>query len=218
VRGFLQGSFRTRDLLKPPSRQLVQEFSPYILPVTSTQVGRVSGYVAMAHVVSSSLGTVSMAAQQVIVSLFYCLCPMADSLSLTAQSFVPAIHEKAPSKQRTQALRKTIVNFVKAGVIFGCIMTSAVACIPLLSRFFTTDRVVISMVNQVVPLLLAFFSVHGILCAAEGLLLGASASEYKGLACFSALYSLNHFFSSCALPLLIVSFSLILQDKKISDS
>jgi hypothetical protein len=108
-------------------------------PVTSTQVGRVSGYVAMSHVVSSSLGTVSMAAQQVIVSLFYCLCPIADSLSLTA-------------------LRESAVNFLKAGGVFGAVMMMAVACIPLLSSFFTADPVVSSMVNTVAPLLIGVFA------------------------------------------------------------
>jgi Na+-driven multidrug efflux pump len=180
ARGFLKGSFRAMDLLKVPRRDIVKEFSPYILPVTSTQVGRVSGYVAMSHVISSALGTASMAAQQVIVSFFYCLCPIADSLSLTAQSFVPSVAGKKISKERSKALGRMAVNFVKAGAIFGGLMVGAVACIPFLSRFFTADAQVVALVNTVAPLLVGFFSMHGILCACEGLLLGQKDLGFLG--------------------------------------
>jgi Na+-driven multidrug efflux pump len=180
VRGFLQNKFSSADLVKPPSAEIRKEFAPYLLPVTTTQVGRVSGYVAMSHVVASSLGTISMAAQQVIVSLFYCLCPIADSLSLTAQSFIPSISEKPVSAERAAALRRTSINFVKAGAIFGVAMMAAVSAIPLLSGFFTSDPVVVSMVNSVVPLLLAFFGLHGVLCGTEGVLLGQKDLGFVG--------------------------------------
>jgi hypothetical protein len=180
VRGFLQDKFSPRDFLKAPSKLTREQFTPYLVPVTTTQVGRVSGYVAMSHVVASSLGTVTMAAQQVIVSLFYCLCPVADSLSLTAQSFLPSISERKVSPERTLALRKTVMNFIKAGGVFGGAMMAAVSTIPLFTGFFTSDPTVVSMVNSVVPLLLAFFGVHGIMCSAEGLLLGQKDLSFLG--------------------------------------
>lgn len=180
VRGFLSQKFSIKDLLKGPSRRTIQEFTEYIVPVTTAQIGRVSGYVAMSHVVSSSMGTLSMAAQQIIVSLFYCLCPIADSLNLTAQSFLPSIMEKKISPERATALRKASFNFAKAGGIFGAIMMSAVSCVPLLSRLFTTDLQVISLVNSVAPLLLIFFASHGIVCAMEGVLLGRKDLSFLG--------------------------------------
>lgn len=180
VRGFLHGQLRLLDLFKLPNRKTLRQFSEYVVPVTSAQVGRVSGYVAMSHVVSSTLGTISMAAQSIIVSLFYCLTPIADSLSLTAQSFVPSIFEKKPSVQRSQALRKTIVNFMKAGGIFGAIMVAAVGCIPLVSGAFTSDLSVIALVNKVTPMLAGVFAVHGVVCASEGLLLGQKDLGFLG--------------------------------------
>jgi len=136
TRGFLKNRFSTPDLLKFPDKETRKKFQPYVLPVTITQVGRVSGYVAMAHVVASSLGTVSMAAQQVIVSIFYCLCPIADSLSLTAQTFVPAISEREASLEKAAAMKKVLMNFIKAGAVFGGAMMAAVSGIPLLTGFF----------------------------------------------------------------------------------
>lgn len=180
VRGFLAKRFRGRDLLKFPNKDTVKEVGEYVVPVTCTQVGRVSGYVAMSHVVTSSLGIISMAAQQVIVSLFYCLCPVADSLSLTAQSFVPAIQEKKASVERSKALKETAVNFAKAGAIFGGFMAVAVSCIPLLSGFFTSDIYVSSLVNMVAPLLICIFAVHGIVCSMEGILLGRKDLSFLG--------------------------------------
>jgi len=191
TRGFLKNRFKTSDFFKLPDEETRKVFRPYVVPVTTTQLGRVSGYVAMAHVVASSLGTVSMAAQQVIVSIFYCLCPIADSLSLTAQTFVPAISAKEASIEKATAMRKVIVNFLKAGAVFGGAMMAAVCGIPLINGFFTADQAVINLVNSVVPLLLVFFGVHGFLCAAEGILLGQ-----KDLGFLGKMYA--SFFCSCS--------------------
>jgi Na+-driven multidrug efflux pump len=180
VRGLLAGRVSGLDLVKLPSQAIVKEFAPYFAPVTATTIGRVSGYVAMSHVISSSLGTISMAAQQVIVSVFYCLCPIADSLSLTAQSFIPGISDKKPSQERADALRKTGRNFLKAGGIFGAVMAFAIGLLPILSSFFTGDPAVASLVNTVVPLLVGFFLVHGFAMASEGLLLGQKDLGFLG--------------------------------------
>jgi Na+-driven multidrug efflux pump len=193
VRGFLDGRLRRRDVFKFPSREILNSFAPFVVPVSSTQLGRVSGYVAMSHVVSSSLGTTSMAAQSVILSLFYCLCPIADSLSLTAQSFVPSIAGQKPSKQRSQALRQTTKNFYKAASIFGAFMVAAVACIPFLSRFFTSDPAVVALVNMVAPSLVGVLAVHGGVCAAEGLLLGQKDLGYLG-SMYTAFFAVVPYF------------------------
>jgi len=180
VQGFLNNKLRLKDLIKIPSTETRKEFTPFFFPVTTTQVGRVSAHIAMSHVVASSFGTVSMAAQQIIVSLFYCLVPIADSLNLTAQSFVPSIAEKKPSTEKAAALRKVLNNFLKAGAIFGGATMLAVSGIPLLSGFFTSDQAVISLVNSVMPLLMIFVSVNGFVCGTEGLLLGLKDLSFLG--------------------------------------
>ena len=168
VRGFLHGQFRKTDILRIPEKKLAMKFRPFFVPVTTTAVGRVSSYIAMSHVVSSALGTTAMAANQVILSLFYCLTPVADSLNLTAQSFVPAIFQKKNLPSGAVALKKTSMNFLKAGVLFGAVMVSAVACIPLLCGLFTSDPTVIAQVNAAVLPLAGCLGVHGVICALEG--------------------------------------------------
>jgi len=179
-RGLLAGKFKGADLLKFPSKKRVKEYAPFVVPVTTTQVGRVSSYLAMSHVVSSTLGTAAMAAQQIIVSFFYCFTPITDSLSLTAQSIIPTISERKPSKGRAAALKQSMRNFLKAGGIYGGAMMSAVLCIPFTSRFFTADPNVSMLVNSVVPFLVPFFGLDSILMGAEGLLLGQKDLNYIG--------------------------------------
>jgi len=192
TKGFLNGQLKIQDAAKVPSKVSVAEFMPYVLPVTASSVGRVSMYVAMNYVVSSTLGTSAMAAQQIILSIFYCLCPIADSLNLTAQSFIPPIYGKKKTKDRTANLQKMIKDFVKTGIIFGGVMSSMVAGIPLISGLFTTDPVVISTVNGVVPLLMGIFSLHGFVMGGEGILLGQKDLSFLGGA-FSLFFALVPF-------------------------
>ena len=181
ARGFLENKMRKRDLFQLPPSESAKEFLPYVLPVTTTSIGRVSSYAAMAHVVASSLGTAAMAAQQIVLSLFYCLTPIADSLGLTAQSFVPGIHsQNKDSPHRPEAIRRTTAHFYKAGAIFSAAMVGAVATIPVFSKFFTSDPSVVGMVNSVAPFLAVFFASHGMFSASEGVLLGQKDLGFLG--------------------------------------
>lgn len=193
VRGFLRNQFRKRDLLAPPSRSLTTDLSSYFLPVTTTQVGRVSSYIAMSHVISSSIGTVAMAAHQIIISLFYCLVPMADSLSQTAQTFVPGIAAGRKGKRRSEVLRKTSKNFMKAGALFGVVLSCFVGMIPLLSRFFTADAAVLSVVNSVVPTIAGCFLVNGLICAIEGILVARKDLSFLGSAYAGYFFAVPYF-------------------------
>lgn len=197
TRGFLAGKMRKRDLLQFPPLEDAKEFWPYVVPVTTTSVGRVSAYVAMSHVVSSSLGTLSMAANQVILSVFYCLCPIADSLNLTAQSFIPGIFQKKWGPARAEALKQATLNFMKAGLIIGSTCVGFVGLIPMFSKYFTSDPLVVAQVNSVVPLLAGIFSIHGLICAGEGLLLGHKDLAYLGKAYTGYFLAVPYFMLRC---------------------
>ena len=173
-RGFLAGKLKLKDFfrLKNFDTSRAKEYLPFVIPVTTTSVGRISGYIAMSHVASSTLGTFDMAAHQIIFSIFCCLTPIVDGLSQVAQSFVPGVFEHRQSKERAAALSKTIMNFRKVGVAFGGVLVSLVACIPLISRYFTTDITVLNRVNGAIPGVGLFLLVNGLMCAGEGSLLG----------------------------------------------
>uniref|UniRef100_A0A7S2WN91 Polysaccharide biosynthesis protein C-terminal domain-containing protein n=1 Tax=Eucampia antarctica TaxID=49252 RepID=A0A7S2WN91_9STRA len=171
----------------------MKDFWPYVIPVSATSIGRVSGYIAMSHVVSSCFGTVEMAAQQILLSFFLCLTPICDSLNLTAQSFLPSIFEKRQSKNRAVALKQTVRNFIKAGALFGAVLVGVVMCIPFLSKFFTVDSNVISLVTSVTPLLAIIFALSGVVCTGEGLLLGQKDLKFLGRAYSSWFFIVPYF-------------------------
>jgi len=160
TRGLLAGELTINNFFRRPDDETTAVFAPYFLPVTTTQVGRCSTYIAMGHVVSSSLGAVSMAANQIITAIFYTLIPIADSLSLTAQSFLPAMIARKPSKEKARAIQGTITNLLKVSGMVGLFLAGIVACIPLGCRLFTTDVAVMALVRQIVPVLFVIFSLQ----------------------------------------------------------
>jgi len=72
------------------------------------------------------------------------------------------------------------LNILKAGVSFGTLMVGVVGVIPFLSKFFTSDPVVTGLVNMVIPQLVTFFAVHGIMCGMEGVLLAQKDLSFLG--------------------------------------
>ena len=180
TRGYLSGRFGFQQLLRLPHKDVTSGFQPYLVPVTTSQVGRCSTYIAMGHVVSSTFGTVEMAANQIITSIFYTLIPIADSLSQTAQSFLPGILSVQASAEKSRTLRQTCLNLLKVAGLFGFALASTVACIPFSLPLFTTDQAVMTAVKQIIPILLLIFSVHGVFCGSEGILLGHRDLRFLG--------------------------------------
>jgi Na+-driven multidrug efflux pump len=182
TKGFLSQTKFPRDLLRLPSKSTCRQFMPYVLPVTMTQIGRCAVYVAMGYTVSSSLGTKSMAAQQIISSVFYTLIPITDSLSLTVQSIFPSIflRNAIPTSKSVMVMRKAILNLAWAAGLFGLLLSSMMATLPLGLRFFTSDPAVASLVNSIVPILVAVFTLHGVFCASEGILVARKDLTFLG--------------------------------------
>jgi Na+-driven multidrug efflux pump len=183
--GLLRNRLSWKTFFSLPCRKTIDQFAPFVVPVTTTQIGRCSTYVAMSHVVSSTMSTASMAAQQIICSIFYALIPVGDSCSITAQSFLPSLVSLKPSNNRTRAIRKTIRNIFKVSGILGVFLTLVALSIPLACPYLTSDPKVIKTVNEVVPAMLFILSTHGIFCASEGTLLG-----YRDLKFLGRIYSL----------------------------
>lgn len=168
--GILDNQFNIRKLLRVPSLPDIKDFLPFMLPVTTTAIGRVSGYVAMSHVVSSTLGTVEMAAQQIILSLFMCFIPVCESINLTAQTFMPAIFEKkeSDSYDRVGTMKKTVLNFSKTGVLYGAFLFIAVLLSPFFSSLFTQDILVQQSMKVAIPYVAGYFAVSGLVTSGEG--------------------------------------------------
>lgn len=207
ARGFLAGtSFRPSHVVRLPPRSTVRQFLPYVVPVTTTSVGRVSLFLSMTHVVSSCMGVVGMAAQTVVLGIFDALCPLSQSLSLAAQAFVPGALEEHRRRGTAEAHRgkggtaaaaaggigsgsgsgsgvlpQLSRQFLRAGAIFGLCNMLLVGAVPLVSRFFTTDAAVVAAVNSVAPYLAGIFAMHGLVMSSEGVLLGREDVNFLGI-------------------------------------
>mmetsp|Transcript_42264 Transcript_42264/g.88726 ORF Transcript_42264/g.88726 Transcript_42264/m.88726 type:complete len:683 (+) Transcript_42264:351-2399(+) len=182
-KGFLSDSHKPTSILNPlrlgKSKSTIQKFLPFVVPVTTTSIGRVSGFVTMSHVASSALGTCDMAAHQIAISIFCCLAPIVDALNQVAQSFVPGIFARKKGRARAVALRKTSINFIKVGALFGSVIVALVAmCVPEVSKFFTNDTVVLSRVKKALPGIAVFLGFNGLTCVGEGTLLGQNDLKY----------------------------------------
>jgi len=168
TRGLLEGKMQTKDMLSLPNKHDAMRFWPYVLPVCATVAGRVSVFIAMSHVISSTIGTTAMAAHQIALAIFYALVPVVDCLSQTAQSFVPPIYERKQSAQRTKALHRISRNLWKAGVIHGSVCVGVVGCVPLFCKLFTGDASVASEVTSTLPYIATFFATQGVTLSSEG--------------------------------------------------
>lgn len=181
VRGILKGRMGVRDMFvrRKSEKSTAQDFAPYVVPVTTTQVGRCSVYVAMGIVVSA-MDVVNMAGNQILNAFFYALIPVADSLSQTAQALLPPLFLDS-SPEGIARLRSSMKSFVKAALLCGAGLVGVVASIPFLTKtMMTTDIAVQTIVNSVVPIHIWIFLFHGIFCASEGILLAQKDLGFLG--------------------------------------
>lgn len=197
ARGFLaEHNFEPHHILRLPSRKTVRQFLPYVVPVTTTYVGKISLFLSMAHVVSSCMGVAGMAAQTIALGLFDALCPLSMSLTLAAQAFVPGAREEQDRLRRAatreadktgaarisppDVLAKVSRQFVKAGAAFGLFTALCTSSIPFVSRLMTSDAAVAAQIVSVTPHLAAIFAMHGLVMSAEGVLLGKEDVNFLG--------------------------------------
>jgi hypothetical protein len=86
---------------------------------------------------------------------------------------------------------------MKAGLIIGSTCVGFVGMIPIFSKYFTSDPLVVAQVNSVVPVLAGIISIHGLICAGEGLLLGHRDLGYLGKAYSGYFLAVPYFMLRC---------------------
>ncbi|KAG7351315.1 MATE efflux family protein [Nitzschia inconspicua] len=195
TKGMLSGrNISWKEMVNLPTEAIAKGFAPFVVPVMTTQAGRSSASATIDHVVTSSLSTASMAANQIVTSIYYGLIPIVESLSLAAQSFVPSMTERKVNNERTTsptqqeesrrdqsvAMRGLFKSFAKASGICGLILATIIGTLPLYVSVFTPDMAVRQIVTTVVPLIFLTSLKHGFFCASEGILLGQKDLRFLG--------------------------------------
>ncbi|WOK98205.1 protein DETOXIFICATION 46, chloroplastic [Canna indica] len=168
----------------PSLEELLQIFA-IAAPVFITMTSKVAFYSLLTYS-ATSMGTITIAAHQVMVNVF-CMCTVwGEPLSQTAQSFMPELlHGVNRSLEKARMLLKSLVII---GAIAGLMLAIVGTSVPwLLPYLFTSDKMVIGEMHKVLlPYFLSLVvtpSTHSL----EGTLLAGRDLRYLSLsmsACF----------------------------------
>ncbi|CAA6673678.1 unnamed protein product [Spirodela intermedia] len=181
-----------------PSPEELQQIFEIAAPVFVTMTSKIAFYSLLTYF-ATSMGTITVAAHQVMINV-YCMCTVwGEPLSQTAQSFMPElIHgiNRNLAKART-LLQSLIIIGALSGLTLGAVGTSAPWFIPYI---FTSDSMVIGEMHKV---LLPFFialvvtpPTHSL----EGTLLAGRDLKFLSLSmltcfCFGGLLLVCYLFS-----------------------
>nr|CAD1840738.1 unnamed protein product [Ananas comosus var. bracteatus] len=151
--------FQAFSMSIPSVGELFQIFE-IAAPVFVTMTSKVAFYSLLTYF-ATSMGTITLAAHQVMINVF-CMCTVwGEPLSQTAQSFMPElIHGVNRSLVKARMLLKSLVIIgAITGLTLGVIGTSVPRFFP---NLFTTDRMVIGEMHKV--LIPYFYSIDGDSC------------------------------------------------------
>jgi len=183
VRGLLRGhDIQARDFFigRHDQPDSVDDFRPYIFPVTMTQIGRASLYITMGIVVAG-MAVESMAANQIVSAFFFAFVPVADSLGQTAQALLPPILSRKTTVENQRQYHQALKNFGKVSLGYGVVLSALYCLIPFLTKMImTSDPNVHGVVNSVVPIFILVALFLGVFYSAEGILLAQKDLKFVG--------------------------------------
>ncbi|XP_072979023.1 protein DETOXIFICATION 46, chloroplastic [Typha angustifolia] len=138
--------FQAFSVTIPSIRELLQIFE-IAAPVFITMTSKVAFYSLLTYF-ATSMGTITVAAHQVMINV-YCMCTVwGEPLSQTAQSFMPElIHGVKRSLEKARMLLKSLVIIgAMSGLTLGAVGTSVPWLFP---KIFTADHMVIGEMHKV---------------------------------------------------------------------
>jgi len=131
------------------------------VPCSLTLAGKLAFYVTLTYV-AAACGNVSLAAHQVMLSLFYVFVPFGDAASQTAQTFFPTARS---AKSRIRLSRILFGGAAAIGVLTG----AAIYALPVFcSGLFTTNAAIKLKLAQIAPLAMGVMLVQGVYAVCEG--------------------------------------------------
>lgn len=157
-----------------------KDFLAFAAPVLTLILGKLAAFGVMTHVAAALPGEASLAAHQIVLSLFFFVSPFLEVLSQSAQAFLPQYYvvKNAVYGENAQRLAARLLRL-------GMVVGAAIACIAaLIPRFLpfvlTNDGMVQRAVRPLaVPLLLGSLLTAPV-AVSEGVLL--ARRELKFLA------------------------------------
>jgi putative MATE family efflux protein len=133
----------------------------------------------IATVVATRIGTVAVAAHQVVFGIWSFLAFALDAIAIAGQAIVGRYLGSADVAATRAATRRMIEWGIAAGLVTGL---ATVAARPVLIPLFTTDSAVRSALEPVLLIAALFQPVAGIVFVLDGVLIGAGDARYLALA------------------------------------
>jgi Na+-driven multidrug efflux pump len=159
----------TTPLFVIPSLDSFQRFVKYAAPIFFTILGKSVVYNGIAMSVGR-LGSVALAAHQVLLRSFFFWCPVGDSVGMTSQVFLPGI---LAEEQKTGVAKRGAKRLLfSTGVMAGLVAAALAGLLPSKgAALFTRDVRVAAALKQTAPILGLCISMHAIALTCEGMLL-----------------------------------------------
>ena len=156
-------------LIVIPSIDNLRRFLIYAAPIFFTILGKSVVYNGVAMSVGR-LGSVALAAHQVLLRNFFFWCPVGDSVGMTSQVFLPGIlAEENKTGVPNQGAKRLLFG---TGVLAGLVAATLAGLLPTAGSFlFTKDIDVAAALRRVAPILALSIFNHAIALTCEGMLL-----------------------------------------------
>lgn len=178
IQSLKKTGFRAYSLSIPSLGELIQIFG-IAAPVFITMISKVAFYSLLTYS-ATSMGTISVAAHQVMNNIYNMCTVWGEPLSQTAQSFMPEfIHGVNPSLEKARMLLKSLVIIgAIVGLFLGAVGTSVPWFFPTL---FTTDRKITGEMHKVLLPYFIALVINILAHSLEGTLLAGRELKYLSL-------------------------------------
>jgi len=156
-------------LISIPTMASFREFAQYAAPIFFTILGKSVVYNGIAVSVGR-MGSIALAAHQVLLRSFFFWTPVGDSVGMTSQVFLPGIISEERKTGVPQRGAKRLLFGV--GIVAGLVAAILAGLLPSMgARLFTNDALVVAALRRTAPILALGISMHAVALTCEGMLL-----------------------------------------------
>ncbi|CAI5969661.1 unnamed protein product [Closterium sp. NIES-64] len=160
---------RIRLAISPPPLPELLTYLSLTGPIFVTLAAKV-GFYTLLTFQATSLGTVPLAAHQVLVGVFALCAVCAEPLSQTAQSFLPSLCVGV--NRNMHKARRLLMTLILIAALLGAMEVTTALFVSLrMPSLFTADPAVISQIACIAPALAVSLMLNPIVLSSEGALL-----------------------------------------------
>jgi putative MATE family efflux protein len=160
----------------------VRKFFGKCMSPCAALVGRAGIGLTMARA-GASCGTVAVAANQILYSVFALFCPMGEAISQTVMNLLPAAmaEDGEEGKRLGSSGRSLISAMLGMAVVLGGVDALAASALPMFApTLFTSSRAVATALRQTAPWMGLTLVTHALSSTLEGVLFATGDARFLG--------------------------------------